>query len=201
MSEHNVTVDGGSSVRLKTAGKYCDRDIVVTATEDHTFEDGLVDGTATEYINDRISAIGQYAFYRNSSLKSVSFPSATATNQYAFGYCTNLRDVSFPSLKTVGAYVFQSCGLKSVEFPSLTTIGISPFTGCNALVSIILPGSTICSLRNTSSLSGTPIAKGTGFVYVPDELGDAYKAETNWSTYADQIRAIEDYPEICGGTA
>lgn len=32
MSEHNITVEGGSSVRLKTAGKYCDRDIVVTAT-------------------------------------------------------------------------------------------------------------------------------------------------------------------------
>lgn len=31
MSEHNITVEGGSSVRLKTAGKYCDRDIVVTA--------------------------------------------------------------------------------------------------------------------------------------------------------------------------
>lgn len=29
---HNITVEGGSSVRLKTAGKYCDRDIVVTAT-------------------------------------------------------------------------------------------------------------------------------------------------------------------------
>ena len=32
MSEHNITVEGGSSVRLKTAGKYCDRDIVVTST-------------------------------------------------------------------------------------------------------------------------------------------------------------------------
>ena len=32
MSEHNITVQGGSSVRLPTAGKYCDRDIVVTAT-------------------------------------------------------------------------------------------------------------------------------------------------------------------------
>lgn len=30
MSEHNITVQGGSSVRLPTAGKYCDRDIVVT---------------------------------------------------------------------------------------------------------------------------------------------------------------------------
>ena len=32
MSEHKITVEGGSSVRLPTAGKYCDRDIVVTAT-------------------------------------------------------------------------------------------------------------------------------------------------------------------------
>lgn len=28
---HNVTVECGSSVRLPTAGKYCDRDIVITA--------------------------------------------------------------------------------------------------------------------------------------------------------------------------
>lgn len=31
MSEHNITVEGGTSVRLLTAGKYCDRDILVTA--------------------------------------------------------------------------------------------------------------------------------------------------------------------------
>lgn len=31
MSEHNITVQGGSSVRLPTAGKYCDRDILVHA--------------------------------------------------------------------------------------------------------------------------------------------------------------------------
>lgn len=31
MSNHNITVDGGKSVRLPTAGKYCDRDILVTA--------------------------------------------------------------------------------------------------------------------------------------------------------------------------
>lgn len=32
MSTHNITVQGGTSVRLKTAGKYCDRDIIITAT-------------------------------------------------------------------------------------------------------------------------------------------------------------------------
>lgn len=28
---HNITVEGGKSVRLPTAGKYCDRDIIITA--------------------------------------------------------------------------------------------------------------------------------------------------------------------------
>ena len=31
MSEWNISIDGGGSKRLKTAGKYCDRDIIVTA--------------------------------------------------------------------------------------------------------------------------------------------------------------------------
>ena len=31
MSEINISIDGGTSKRLLTAGKYCDRDIVVTA--------------------------------------------------------------------------------------------------------------------------------------------------------------------------
>lgn len=31
MSEHRITVAGGNSVRLPTGGKYCDRDIIVTA--------------------------------------------------------------------------------------------------------------------------------------------------------------------------
>lgn len=29
---HNITIEGGTSLRLKTAGKYCDRDIVVTSS-------------------------------------------------------------------------------------------------------------------------------------------------------------------------
>jgi hypothetical protein len=32
MSEINITIEGGTSKRLLTAGKYCDKDIVVTAT-------------------------------------------------------------------------------------------------------------------------------------------------------------------------
>ena len=47
--------------------------------------------------------------------------------------------------------------------------------------------------------SQNKFTNGTGFVYVPAESVDTYKSATNWSTYAEQIRAIEDYPEITGG--
>jgi hypothetical protein len=54
-------------------------------------------------------------------------------------------------------------------------------------------------LVNVSGVNNTPIGKGTGYVYVPSALIETYKTATNWSTFAAQFRAIEDYPEICGG--
>ena len=74
MAEHNITVEGGSSVRLKTAGKYCDRDIVVTATggsgggggiESGQFtvtENGMFEPGSNEYI---LSSTNFNAFSRN----------------------------------------------------------------------------------------------------------------------------------------
>ena len=50
-----------------------------------------------------------------------------------------------------------------------------------------------CGLSNTSALSGTPIESGSGYIYVPAALVDSYKTASNWSTYANQFRALEDY--------
>ena len=43
---HNITVEGGKTVRLTTAGKYCDQDIVVTAQGGGTAEN--LDDVLTE---------------------------------------------------------------------------------------------------------------------------------------------------------
>ena len=53
MNEFNIEVAGGNSVRLPTAGKYCDRDILVTATggdTDAAYQQGFADGK--KYHND-----------------------------------------------------------------------------------------------------------------------------------------------------
>lgn len=51
MSEHAITVPGGTSIRLATAGKYCDRDIVVTATGGSTDEGWIGDGNTHIWIS------------------------------------------------------------------------------------------------------------------------------------------------------
>ena len=50
----------------------------------------------------------------------------------------------------------------------------------------------------SSVFNGTTIYYEEGYVYVPKSLEAAFKVATNWSTYAGQIRAIEDYPSVCG---
>ena len=58
---------------------------------------------------------------------------------------------------------------------------------------MIIRSDTVCTLNSTNAFTGTP------YIYVPSALVNSYKTATNWSSYAAQIRAIEDYPEICGG--
>lgn len=83
--------------------------------------------------------------------------------------------------------------LTVVDVPNITSIDRDAMSNCSALTTLVLRGNTACSLANTNALTGSPIASGTGYIYVPASLIDSYKAATNWSTYADQIRALEDH--------
>ena len=125
------------------------------------------------YIDDGVESIGSYAFSSCSKLTSVDFPAATSISSYAFQACSNLTSVNFPVATSIGSYAFS---------------------GCSNLTSLILRKSdAICTLSNISAFNNTPIKSGTGYIYVPRVLVDTYKAATNWSTYANQFRALEDY--------
>jgi hypothetical protein len=221
---HNITVEGGTSVRLPTAGKYCDRDIVVTATGGGGQEiiDALIDRSITE-VSSEVTNVGAYAFTNCQSLSSINFPNATTIQGYAFQNCYALKSVSLPRTTGVNGYAFMNCpALASVDLPKLAGISNYAFRKCSALTKVDLPqtrsigtysfyecstletfilrkSDTPCTLAAANSFQYTPIASGTGYIYVPSALLDSYKTATNWSTYAAQIRAIEDYPEITGG--
>ena len=179
-------------------------------------------------------SIGNYAFYGCNLLTNIESPTATSIGTNAFNGCGLLEIANFPVATSIGGSAFNGCkALTSVYFPVATSIGSGAFYGCSALTSVDLPlvtsilntvfydcrsltalilrSETMCTLSNTNAflycyhILGTvdstynPTGAKDGYIYVPAALVDSYKTATNWSTYADQIRAIEDYPDICGG--
>lgn len=159
-----------------------------------------------------VESIDGNAFYAT-GLLSASFPKCSSMGAYAVSYTTSLVSIDFPELTTVAANGLRdnsalenvnlpkcvtintqglrnSKALKTIDLPKVTMIGSYAFAGSTQLSSITLRSSTVCQLDASSALSDTLIASGAGYIYVPEDLVDAYKGSTNWSTYSAQIRAI-----------
>lgn len=157
---------------------------------------------ATINLPESLTSIGAYAFQLCSSLASIILPDGITTiGNRAFNSCTSLKAISVPGgVSALNQYVFTSCtALETIDLVGATSINAYCFNSCSALSALILRADTLCTLANVNAFSGSGIASGTGYIYVPAALVEEYKAATNWATYADQIRAIEDYPDITGG--
>lgn len=185
--------------------------------------DQIIMRTVTEYKENRVSKVRGYAFYGCTALTDVDLPNVTEIFGNAFRGCTALTEINLPSATTIGGAsffgctalttinvpvadsiqdsAFQSCkALAYADLPCLTILRSASFSNCIALETLILRRTSgVVTMANANAISGTLIASGTGYVYVPKALVDSYKTATNWSTYAPLIRAIEDYPDICGG--
>jgi hypothetical protein len=148
----------------------------------------------------KATSIGNAAFQYSEYLDSVSCPQATKIGQSAFDGCWNLRTANFPLATNIDEGAFSGCGnqLRTLSFPKATSIGGRAFAGCAKLTALVLSNAeAVCKLSNSTSagdaLKSTPIADGTGYIYVPDALVDSYKAATNWSIYAAQIKPLSEY--------
>lgn len=183
------------------------------------------DGTLASIDDDSITKARQYAFayltelktvrlpnltgggvslFRNCSiLETVDLPQVTTLTTYSFQYCYALKNVNIPMQRSLTTGMFQECKeLERLELGDITNIsGTNCFKDCSKLAALIIRKTStgVITLGNINAFDNTPIASGTGFVYLPSALVESHKSATNWSTYADQIRAIEDYPETTGG--
>ena len=141
-----------------------------------------------------VTSIGSYAFQSCRSLTTTNFPIVTSIETSAFQSCRSLTTTNFPAATSIESSAFQSCGgLTTIDFPVATSIGASAFRSCSELKSLLLRNNKVCTLSNTNAFNSTPISSGTGYIYVPSALIEQYKTSTNWSTYAAQFRALEDY--------
>lgn len=118
----------------------------------------------------------------------------------AFMACTALTSLSLPAVKSLGRSAFSGCtGLTKVDIgEKFATIDGGVFYGCSHLETLILRNpSAVVKLSYVAALNNSGISSKTGYVYVPSALLSYYKTATNWVSFASQLRAIEDYPEIC----
>lgn len=162
--------------------------------------DSIIQRTITEFKDNRVNKVGQRAFASCKALETVELPNATDIAMSAFQGCAALSRVVIPRVTRIDSDGFGNCtALERVELPSVGQIMNYVFAQCNNLTALILSNGSVTKMNQANSLQNTPIASGTGYIYVPKALVDSYKSATNWSTYANQIRAIEDYPEITGG--
>ncbi len=314
MSEHRFEVEVGKSLRLKTSGKYCDRDIVVsgkggdngrnvlellyTEGAEITAEDWgnvnlkgtssntnnqLDGGLSTIFMDAKCKKIsfpdtqtypigfygnksleeydsgnnmkangimggngqmtfrecsklkrlimgenflprGSYSFYGCNSLNEVRYkgtidkwaeaatPGRYVEREQPFGYSkagsfylgdsteplTEIDIITANTVTTGAFYGFKDI-VKAIFGDSVSTIAASSFCYCSNLNTIILKGDTVKTLSNVSAFTDTPIADGTGTIYIqPDTVDEAtlvaeYKAATNWSTREGQIKPFSEY--------
>jgi hypothetical protein len=164
-----------------------------------------------------VTSVESYAFYKCTSLATIDIPQIKSASQYTFAY-TKPSIINFPLLETISTYTFAYITVPcSVNLPSLKTTSNSSFRDskgitrvdlaiatkidnlcfyyCNALETLILRKSdAICTLQSTNAFTGTKIANGTGYIYVPDTLVTQYQQATNWSNYASQIKGLSELP-------
>lgn len=161
----------------------------------------LLGNTMTVLDNSLVTSLRTRACQGATKLTTVNLPVVTSTGSYAFYQCSGLVTVKLPKLTSVSTQTFYGCTkLKHADCGNLGSITAQTFNACSELTELILRKTgSICTLANVNGVNHSPIGKGTGYVYVPSALIDSYKTATNWSTFAAQFRAIEDYPEICGG--
>ena len=145
------------------------------------------------------------------------------SNMGIFAYCTAMTSFSAPELLTVPNQMLYYCmALENVVLPKVTSLGTGSFNGCSNLIkldiggnvtkinsafinscssleAVIFRGVTAVPTVTSASLNSSPVATSSNcYVYVPQSLEASFKVASVWSTYAGKIRAIEDYPAVCG---
>lgn len=131
---------------------------------DDVITKAFLDNTLTEFHDDIVNNVRDYAFYNCSKLKSIIAPNATSVGLSAFDHagletadlpnvttignsgfdgCKQLRTINIPLAEYIGSYAFKGCiALAALDLPNVTAVIYSAFQGCKALVSVNLPRAT-----------------------------------------------------------
>ena len=165
----NTTVVGGSTQMQRNMPKYA-------------------------FVGDSVTSIGNSAFQYCYSLTSIVIPSGvTSIGNSAFWLCVSLTSITIPnSVTSIGTNAFTNCySLTNITIPnSVTSIGANAFDACRSLTTYVFERTAgITTIGGANTFTGI---NASTKIYVPDDLVNDYKSDTNWSTYADYIYPLSD---------
>lgn len=150
-----------------------------------------------------LEKVGDYGIYNLCYLETLKVNRLESVGNFFLGSCFIISELEFPALKTVGRNFLSNCkALTKIDFGSLSNIPEGSFSSCSALTAVILRSQTLTTVQEyPTNTYGGPFgdnAAPNAYIYVPSDLLSTYKAATGWSRISSRIRAIEDYPDICG---
>lgn len=144
----------------------------------------LQDCTALSEVNfPAVKEVGSYGLAGLDSLKEISLPSITSLSNSALRHCDNLKKIDLGE------------GLSNISDKSTFEYNVSLDTFILRRTTEPVRLTDYAYSSGEGCFNNTPIASGTGYIYVPDELVEDYKAATNWSNYGDQIKPISELEE------
>ena len=142
--DNNVIITGYHGEQKNIIIPMCIGGKTVTEIAPRAFEKSDITDV---YIRSNVKMIGEFAFSRSSSLKSVHLCDGVQTiDACAFEGCTSLEDVRLPEDMTQwnegnsGGQFWDCTSLESIVLPkNLTGIGPFTFSGCTSLIDIVFP--------------------------------------------------------------
>lgn len=141
----------------------------------------------------KCTSIDAYAIASNTQLVSLSLPILVTVQSNGLRDNSVLAEVNLPKCTALGSNALRNCkALARIDLPSANSIASYAFGGCSSLTTLILRSESVCALGAVSALDSTPIASGSGYIYVPSALVSEYKAAPNWLNFEAQIKTIEE---------
>lgn len=147
-----------------------------------------------------LESIGYEAFER-CSIKNIDMSKVKSVDTSAFSR-SNIMKAKMPLVESLGSHVFEYCSaltILDISNPEATRVpnvdGYNAFPSCTSMKALVLRSTSKMIKLTASGTDKLPptISDGTCFIYVPRTLLETYKTATNWSVYAEQFRALEDY--------
>lgn len=170
---HNITVEGGTSVRLPTAGKYCDRDIIITATGGGGGGGEIPSGyKKADFIEFNGKQLVDTGIIGNQDTQiTCSFTWGSSTQNHAYGCASSDNTASITSFMN-GSWRFGAkTATKSVQknntllpYTSMVNKTMIGITGSNTAISAVDDFETPASLLVGGARSGTGALPSSGII-------------------------------------